>query len=41
MSDEEISSDKVLTTSPVIFYTDNWCYTRSGSLYKLEGQFEQ
>lgn len=41
MSDEDISSNKVLTTSPVIFYTDKWCVTRSGSLYKLEGQFEQ
>lgn len=26
---------KPITTSPIIFYTDTWCYTKDGSLYKL------
>lgn len=29
---------KYITTSPCIFITPNWCYTKSGSLYKLENQ---
>jgi hypothetical protein len=27
--------DKDIVTSPCIFITSDWCYTRSGSLYKL------
>lgn len=29
-------SDLTMKTSPVVFYTNQWCYTKSGSLYKLE-----
>ena len=28
--------NECMTTSPVIFITENWCLTRSGSLYKLD-----
>ena len=27
-----------ITTSPAIFVTENWCLTKSGSLYKLNGE---
>lgn len=30
--------NKILSTSACIFVTEEWCYTRSGSLYKLEGE---
>ena len=27
--------EDVLCTSPVVYYTQEWCYTKSGSLYSL------
>lgn len=35
MIDKNVSIDQLLKTSPVILYTDSWCWTQSHSLYKL------
>lgn len=34
------SMSKYVTTSPCIFITQDWCYTTSGSLYRLENKIE-
>ncbi len=42
MKEKHKPSDKrhYMSTSPVIFYTSDWCLTKSGSLYKLGTNFE-
>jgi hypothetical protein len=32
---DSYQNGKTSQTSPIIFYTDSWCYTESGSLYSL------